>query len=50
LGSKKKKTKEELVKDKIRKALIECGYPSAKVDEVMKTVEKIPDEMVDSFI
>ena len=39
-----------MVRDKVRRALIESGYPTAKVDEVLKEVLKIPDEMVDAFI
>jgi hypothetical protein len=34
----------------VRRALIESGYPTAKVDEVLKDIVKIPDEMVDAFI
>jgi len=38
-----KKTKFDLVRDKIRGTLIDCGYPSAKVDEVLKGSAQIPD-------
>lgn len=35
-----------MLKDKIRRALIDTGYPSAKVDEVMKDVDEVPPPLV----
>ena len=31
-----------MVRDRIRKSLVESGYPSAKVDEVLKEVGSLP--------
>lgn len=31
-----------MVKEKIRRALIDAGYPSAKVDEGVKSIEQLP--------
>lgn len=39
-----------MVRDRIRRSLIDSGYPTAKVDEVFKEVEKIPDELVESYV
>ena len=29
--------------------MIDCGYPSQKVDEVFKTIVDMPPELVDSY-
>lgn len=37
------------LKEKIRMALIDSGYPSAKVDDVFKEVSEMPSELVESY-
>lgn len=38
------------MKDKIRKSLIDSGFATAKVDEVFKDLDKLPEELVNSYI
>ena len=38
------------MKFQTRKTLIDVGYPSGKVDEVMKEVAEMPQSLVDAYI
>lgn len=44
------KTKDKLVREKIRRSLIDSGFPTAKVDEVFKDTIEIPPKLVDSYL
>lgn len=41
--------KEEFVRQKIRRNLMDAGYPQAKVDEVMGTVQGMPESLVTAY-
>lgn len=46
---KKSKTPHGYLKTLIRKSLIEVGYPSAKVDEVMVNVDTLPESLQKAY-
>eukprot|EP00347_Sterkiella_histriomuscorum_P022410 403338593 len=45
----KGKTPAEYLRAQIRRTLIEFGYPSAKVDEVLSDVKEMPETLVQSY-
>ena len=42
-------SKEIIVREKVRRSLIDGGYASAKVDEVMKGIASIPESLVNAY-
>jgi hypothetical protein len=49
--TKKKGTdfKEENVRQRVRANLMTAGFPSAKVDEVLSNIEKMPESLVQAY-
>lgn len=41
--------KEEHVRARVRANLLSAGFPQVKVDEVMGTIDKLPDSLVESY-
>ena len=44
-----KMTREVNLREKIKLNLVDCGYPSSKVEEVLKDLTGIPDTLVDAY-
>jgi len=44
------KSKSDYLKEKLRRALIDSGYPTSKVDEVLKEeVESLPENLIELY-
>jgi hypothetical protein len=41
--------KEDHVRQRIRRNIIDAGFPSAKVDEVMSNVHNLPETLVQAY-
>jgi hypothetical protein len=48
-STKKVNYKEDHVKQKIRKNLLDAGYPQAMVSQVMDKVQSLPESLVEAY-